>query len=97
MEIVGNSIVVAVKHQVSCDLAGEAAILEMTSGIYYGLNAVGARVWDLIQEPKRVSEVCATLLEEYDVEAERCQRDLLALLEELVAKGLVESRNGTTP
>jgi Coenzyme PQQ synthesis protein D (PqqD) len=97
MGILGDSIVVAVKNQVSCDLAGEAAILEMKSGIYYGLNAVGARIWKLIQAPKMVREVCASILEEYDVEAERCEHDILALLEELVATGLVEIRNGTIP
>ena len=91
--ISGSSIVVATKDQVSCDLAGEAAILDITSGIYYGLNAVGARIWNLIQTPKTVDEVCQTIVQEYDVEAERCTPDILALLAELVAKGLVAVRH----
>ena len=37
-----RSIVVAAKDQVSCDLAGEAAILNMKNGVYYGLDPVGA-------------------------------------------------------
>jgi coenzyme PQQ synthesis protein D (PqqD) len=96
MSISGDSIVVAVRHQVSCDLAGEAAILEMKSGIYYGLNAVGARIWSLVQAPRRVSDICAALLEEYEVEPERCQADIWALLEELLDKGLVELHHGTS-
>jgi hypothetical protein len=96
-KIVGNSIVIAARDQVSCDLAGEVAILDIKSGIYYGLNAVGAQIWNLIQEPKTVDEVCETILEEYDVEAGRCARDILTLLQALLANGLVEVRNETAP
>lgn len=93
-KIVGSSIVVAGRDQVSCDLAGEVAILDVKSGIYYGLNAVGVRIWNLVQEPKTVDEVGETIQEEYDVETHCCERDILALLQELVAKGLIEVRNG---
>ena len=48
-----RSVVVATKDQVSCDLAGEAAILNIKSGVYYGLDPVGARIWTLMQEPRR--------------------------------------------
>ena len=92
-KILGSSVVVAVSGQVSCDLAGETAILDIKSGIYYGLNAVGTRIWNLIQEPRIVTEVRDVLLEEYDVEPDCCERDLLALLQELAAKGLIEIKD----
>jgi hypothetical protein len=63
------------------------------SGIYYGLNPIGTRIWKLIQEPRTVPEVCDVLLEEYEVEPERCQRDVLALLQELASKGLIEIKD----
>lgn len=88
-----RSTVVAGKGQVSCDLAGEAAILNLESGVYYGLDAVGARVWHLLQEPRTVQDIRETLLMEYEVERDRCERDLLALLQELVAAGLIEVRD----
>ena len=91
----GEAIVVAAEGQVSCDLAGEAAILDLKSGEYYGLNAVGARIWNLIQEPKAVSAVLSVIVAEYNVAPDRCERDLVALIEELAAKGLVEVKNGT--
>jgi hypothetical protein len=91
----GNSIIVAAEGQVSCDLAGEAVILDLKSGEYYGLNPVGARIWNLVQEPHTVSEVLSVIVEEYDVAPDRCEQDLLALVEELAAKGLIEVRNGT--
>jgi len=81
---------VAAKEQVSCDLAGEAAMLNLKNGVYYGLDPVGARIWNLIQQPRTVSEVLQILLEEYEVDAERCERDLLELLQNLAAEGLVE-------
>ena len=88
-----HSTVVAVKDQVSADLAGEAAILNLKSGVYYGLNAVGARIWQLIQEPMTVTTIRDTLLEEYEVESDSCERDLLALLQDLAIAGLIEVRD----
>ena len=89
----GSSTVVAAKDQVSSDLGGEVAILDLKAGVYYGLDAVGARIWSLIQEPITVNEIRDILLEEYEVEPERCEHDLLALLRRLADEGLVEVRN----
>ena len=90
-----SSVVVAAKDQVSSDLGEEVAILDLKNGVYYGLDAVGARIWNLIQEPKAVNEIWDVLLDEYEVEPEQCERDLLTLLEKLVAENLVEARDGT--
>jgi hypothetical protein len=90
-----NSSVVAAKEQVSSDLAGEAVILDFKSGVYYGLNEVGASIWNLIQEPKTVNEIRDAILEEYEVEPEQCDRDLKELLKQLADKGLIEVRNET--
>ena len=82
--------VVAAKEQVSCDLGGEAAILNVKSGIYFGLDPVGALIWNLLQKPQKVDAICGKVVDEYDVEPERCEQDLLGLLEELLAEGLIE-------
>lgn len=92
--ISGHSILVVAKEQVSCDLGGEAAILNLKSGVYYGLDPIGARIWDLIQEPKSLNEIREILLKEYEVEPDRCERDLLALLQKLAAEGLIEVSDG---
>lgn len=83
--------------QISCDLAGDAAILNLTTGTYFGLDEVGARIWNLIQQPRTVNELKAVLLEEYEVEASRCEADLKSLLAEMAAAGLVELKNGSHP
>ena len=85
-----RSVVVATKDQVSCDLAGEAAILNIKSGVYYGLDPIGARIWTLMQEPREVLEIQNTITGEYDVAPDQCARDLMALLEKLLAEGLIE-------
>ena len=89
-----DSIVVAAPRQVSCDLAGEAAILQFESGTYYTLNPVGARVWTLVQQPERVATLRDTLLAEYDVTPERLEADLLDLLTRLAAERLIDVRDG---
>ena len=63
------------------------------NGTYYGLDEVGARVWSLIQEPRSVAALRDAITDEYDVEPERCERDLLALLQELEAAELIEVRD----
>jgi hypothetical protein len=95
-EILESSVVAASTEQISSDLGGEAVILNLKSGVYHGLNEVGASVWNLIQQPKTVSEIKQALLEEYEVEAEQCQNDLVAVLEELFAAGLIVINNETT-
>jgi hypothetical protein len=85
-----NSTVVVTKDQVSCDLSGEAAILNLKSGVYFGLNTVGASIWKLIQEPRTVKEIRDALVEQYDVEPKQCERDALELLQELSTHGLIE-------
>jgi hypothetical protein len=90
-----NTVVVVSKDQVSCDLGEESVILNSASGIYYGLNGVGARVWSLIQQPQRIEEVLGVLLDEYEVEPLRCQDELVALLNELQDKGLINVKSAT--
>lgn len=79
------------------DVAGETVILGLTAGRYYGLDAVGARVWQIIQAPTAVSDVRRTIVSEYDVEPERCEADLLALLQKMADAGLVEVRSAGAP
>jgi hypothetical protein len=91
-----DSIVVASNDQVSSDLAGEVVMLSLKNGTYYGLDEVGARIWDLIQQPQSVGAVRDIILDEYAVEPERCERDMLALLSDLEDAGLIEVRDATS-
>lgn len=87
-----NTTVVAVSDQVSCTLENEAVVLHLGKGMYYGLNPVGATVWNALQQPKTIAELVAIVTGEFDVEEARCEGDLLTLLGELEDAGLIEVR-----
>ena len=90
-----SSVVVAAKKQISTDLGGEAVILELESGAYYGLKDVGARIWDLIQQPTTVNDIRHAILEEYEVEPDQCEHELLGILGDLASAGLLEVKDET--
>ena len=103
-ELSNRTIVVATREEVSCKLGEEAAILGLKNSVYYGLNAVGARVWELLREPKSLAEVQAAIVSEYDVSSEQAEKDLLQFMRGMLAEGLVElsgqdhsSRREVTP
>ena len=67
----------------------ETVILDLASGTYFGLDPIGARIWQLIGEGKALGEICEVLLTEYEVSRVQLQGDLERLLQELGSKGLI--------
>ncbi|MGO9123094.1 MAG: PqqD family protein [Desulfomonilaceae bacterium] len=91
MDIVDmETIVVASRGQAYTELNDGVTILGLSDGVYYGLNSVGARIWNLIQEKRKVFDIFQCLLREYRVEAAVFDRDLLQLLNRMADHGLVE-------
>jgi len=81
---------VAIPTQVMARTVGdETVILDLASGTYFGLDPIGARIWQLMGEGKALAEICATMLEEYEVEHEQLETDVLRLTSELLERGLV--------
>jgi len=78
-------------RQVSCELNGEAAILQLDRSVYFGVKGIAAQVWAALEEPRPVAELNRMLCEEFDVDAERCSADLMQFLAELQEAGLVET------
>ena len=74
---------------VATSIPGETVILDPATGRYFGLDGVGAHVWELLQTPTSLGRMIETILEEYDVDNATCEHELRALLHELEAKGLV--------
>src|SRR5579863_5052045 len=95
MPISKDSVVVAVKSQVSCQVDKETVVLHFDEGLYFGLNEVGTLIWKQVQQPRKVQEIRDAILREYEVSDEECERDLFTLLGELSEKGLVEVRDAT--
>ncbi len=72
------------------DLQGEIVILSPKTGVYFGLDPVGTRAWQLIQHHGRLGAVRDAMLKEYEVSAERLWEDLQDLITRMVDNGLVE-------
>jgi len=77
-------------RQVSCDLNGEAAILNLDQSVYFGLAGVGAEVWLALEKPQSLADLNRLVCKEFDVDAVRAGADLMKFLSELQAAGLVE-------
>lgn len=71
------------------ELQGEAVLLNMDSGVYFGLDPVGTRIWQLFSEHQQLAEIAKIVLAEYDVLENRCNMDLVKLVESLTEQGLV--------
>lgn len=74
----------------AADLGGETAILNLKTGTYYGLDDVGSRVWSLLQQGSTLRQIRDAILNEYEVDATRCEQDIVRLVGELVRHQLVE-------
>jgi hypothetical protein len=70
-------------------LGGEQVILNLATGNYFGLDAVGSRIWELLVDGKSLSAAHLLLLDEYEVDSDVLERDMLALVDALKAQGLV--------
>lgn len=76
-------------HVLSQDDGGEAVLLDLAGERYFGLNTVGTRIWQLMSQPITLRELHEALCAEFDASPERIERDLLELVEQLHAAGLI--------
>jgi hypothetical protein len=84
-----NTVIAQIEELVSSDLDGETVMMSVKNGKYYGMDAIGSRIWALIKQPRSVSELCDILLEEFDVDCERCEGDVLIFLNKLAEDNLI--------
>ncbi|MCF0060857.1 PqqD family protein [Dyadobacter chenwenxiniae] len=77
--------------QISSKVAGETVILNHNKGAYYGLDEVGAVVWDNLERgPQTLDSLCNAVISEYEVDPETCKSDIDLLLKDLIFEKLVE-------
>ena len=84
-----NSVVHARSGNLTAEVQRETVILDAASGKYFGLNDVGARIWQLLQAPVAIETIVARLVQEYAVEYDAAASDVLRLMDELTGAGLV--------
>src|SRR5438874_1173350 len=74
---------------IDAEIDNEVVALSIAKGTCYGLNRVGSRIWNLLASPNCIGDICATLLSEYEIDPTTCEQQVLDLLEELQAEGMV--------
>lgn len=91
-----NSTIKRADDLVSCDLDGETALMSVENGKYYSLDPIGSRIWVLLEQARPVSDLCALLLGEFEVEPSQCEEDVLAFLNELAQDNLIKVLDGSS-
>ena len=77
------------EEALSQEVNGETVILDLKSESYFGLDEVGTRIWQLLQEHGDVRKTSDVMLDEFDVEEDQLENDMSALLDEMLEKGLL--------
>jgi hypothetical protein len=90
-----SAIVVVADDVLASELGAEYVLLNLNNGTYYGLEDVGSEIWKMLQNPVTVDDICSALVKTFEVEPERCRRDIMKLLGELLTHGLIEIREPT--
>ena len=68
----------------------ETVMLDLAKGTYFGLEPVGARIWQLLGQGMTLAQVCEVMISEYDVAPADIERDVLDLVQDLASQGLIE-------
>jgi hypothetical protein len=68
----------------------EAVMMSVAAGKYYGLNSVGARIWELLETPKSIAQLCAQIEDEFEVDTATCETTVLKFAGDLVDHGIVD-------
>ena len=72
----------------SAEIGGEAVMMSIEKGAYFGLNPIATRIWDLIEQPQTIAELIAVISEEYDVSDEQCAADVQEFVADMIERGI---------
>lgn len=75
---------------ISGRLHDELVMMDLEQGKYFSLNPVATRIWDLLEEPASLDELCLKLTDEFDVGHDQCMAEVQALLSEMLSLGLID-------
>ena len=71
------------------ELQGDAVLLDLKTGVYFGLDRVGTRMWQLMGEKDSLAAVASVVCDEFDVTEDRCASDLVGLAQRIEEQGLL--------
>jgi hypothetical protein len=72
----------------SAEIGGEAVMMSIDKGAYFGLNPVATRIWDLIEQPQSIAGLIAVISAEYDVSDAQCAADVQEFVADMIARGI---------
>lgn len=87
-----ESIVSRNRDLVTSDIDGEVVMMSIEKGNYYGMDLIGSRIWELIEQPVMVSDLIGTLIEEFEVTREICEKDVVTFLSEMLKENVVTTQ-----
>ena len=88
-EIELDDVVAQKEDLLSSELDGETVLMSVTQASYYGLDSTSQRIWNMIDQPRRVIDLCEQLLTEYDVDRTTCEHNVCTFLTEMNKEGLI--------
>ena len=89
MEKLLNAKIVQNKEIDASDIDGDKVMMNLERGIYFSLNSVGSRIWDIIENPTTTDDIVKVLLNEYDIAEEECKEAVVSFLKGLEVNGLI--------
>ncbi|MDY6012183.1 lasso peptide biosynthesis PqqD family chaperone [Clostridium sp.] len=89
MEKLLNAKIVQNKEIDASDIDGDKVMMNLEKGMYFSLNSVGSRIWDIIENPTTADEIIKILLNEYDIAEEKCREAVVSFLKGLEVNGLI--------
>ncbi|MFL0801142.1 MAG: lasso peptide biosynthesis PqqD family chaperone [Agarilytica sp.] len=84
-----SSIVRRNENIVDAVIDGETVMMSIENGQYYGLDNIASHIWQLVEKPMTIDDICQSLLEEYNVNPEQCESDVIAFLGDLTKSDVV--------
>ena len=89
LKICAETIVSRVEDAMAAPLDDDLVLFDVPNGKFYGLDNIATRVWELVEQPVPVRQVCAQLMAEFDVDEQTCESDTLELMETLCDAKLI--------
>ena len=81
---------VAIEEHLFSEMKGEAVILSLKNGKYYGVNAVGSYIWNAVQTPNTLQGIKAVVMDEFEVDEATCHREIISFLKKMAEEELIK-------
>ncbi len=90
-----DSIIVKNTEILNTQLDDEYVLMSIEKSNYYGIDSIGSRIWQLLENEISVKEICEKLTSEYDVEFDNCVKDVISFLDELNNENIITVKDNS--